>query len=146
MPNIFPQDNTVEANNIIISRRSPTYGRSPVFDFSIGEFKKVDGKVYIGEGLEVLKNRIEKTLRTERYRFPIYSPDYGVTLEELMLKDVPFEVFISEVESQIVEALTQDLRIAQVKDFTFSRNKSFIGIQFHVVTFDMQTMNMEVSV
>lgn len=146
MPSIFPQNNTTVTNNVIINRSAPTYGKSPVFDFETGEFKKADGKVYIGEGVEVLKNWIEKTLRTERYRFPIYSFNYGVTLEELINKDIPYEVLVNELKNQIRDALTQDLRITAVDNFSFSRNGSFLDIGFEVVTFDKKVVVMEVSI
>lgn len=146
MPNIFPQSNTTVTNNIIISSTQPAYGKSPIFDFSTGEFKMVDGKVYIGEGVEVLKNWIEKTLRTERYRFPIYSFNYGVVLEELVAKDIPYELLVNELQNQITDALIRDNRITQVGNFKFARGKDSLAIEFEVTTFDNQVIEMGVDV
>lgn len=146
MPGIFPQSSEEIINTNTISRSKPSYGKSPVFDFEKGEFKTVDGKVYMGEGIEVLKNWIEKTLRTERYRFLIYSFNYGVTLEELVAKDIPFEVLVNELEHQITDALMQDARIAKVSDFKFSKDKSLLHIQFEVTTFDKEVFDMEVRI
>lgn len=145
MDSIFPQNN-IPSTGIITKRRNPVYGRSPVFDFGKGEFKKIDGKVYIGEGEEVLKNWIEKTLRTERYRFPIYSFSYGVTLEELMVRGLPYPVLVNELKTQIGDALMQDIRISGVDEFKFTRTGNCLEIEFEVTTFDNKTINMEVKV
>lgn len=144
---IFPESTTsLQDSSVIISERTPEYGKSYVFDFSTGEFKKIDGKVYVAEGVQVLKNWIEKTLKTERYRFPIYSYDYGVVLEELMAKDITYAVLINELEEQIKEALLQDIRISKVDGFEFTRSGDILNISFEVTTFDDETLNMEVSV
>lgn len=144
MSSIFPQNSTEVVNNIIISSKTPAYGKSPIFLFESGEFKKVDGKVYTGEGVEVLRNWIEKTLRTERYRFPIYTSDYGVTLEELVPRGLPYETLLNELKDQISDALLQDIRIAEVGGFSFSQDKSCLNIQFEVKTFDKESITMEV--
>lgn len=145
MSSIFPQNQSV-INNITINRGTPQYGRAPIFDFEAGEFRMVDGKVYVGEGVEVLKNWIEKTLRTERYRFPVYSFHYGVTLEEFIAKDIPYPLLVNELKSQISEALILDRRIKNVGGFRFTREKDFLCIEFEVTTFDKKTVSMEVKV
>ena len=146
MPGIFPQNSAEIVNNIIISSKTPVYGRSPIFLFESGEFKKVDGRVYIGGGVEVLKNWIEKTLRTERYRYPVYTSNYGVILEELISKGLPYDALLNELKEQITDALLQDIRITGVGSFIFSREKSYLIIQFAVKTFDEETITMEVKV
>lgn len=146
MPSIFPQSSTENVNNIIIAKASPSYGKSPVFLFDRGEFRKVDGRVYIGEGKEVLENWIEKTLRTERYRFPIYSPDYGVTLEDIRVENPAYRVMVNEIRDNIRDALLQDPRITGVGKFKFSREGSCLSIRFEVETFDDEILTMEVSV
>jgi hypothetical protein len=146
MSGIFPQSSTEAVNSIIISSKTPVYGKSPIFLFESGEFKKVDGRVYTGESVEVLKNWIEKTLRTERYRFPVYTSNYGVTLEELVSGGLPYETLLNELKGQISDALLQDIRITGVGSFCFSRDKSYLNIQFVVKTFDEETITMEVKV
>ncbi len=146
MPGIFPQASDQIINNVKISRRLPGYGKSPVFDFAAGEFKKVDGKVYIGEGVEILKNWIEKTLKTERYRFAIYGPDYGVTLEELVARNLPFSELMNELREQISDALVQDIRISRVDNFKFAKDRDRLEIQFEIETFENETVAMEVKI
>lgn len=146
MASIFPEGSTAAISYITTDGGSLSYGKSPIFDFTTGEFKKIDGKVYMAEDVEVLKNWIEKTLRTERYRFPIYSFNYGVTLEELCSRNLPFELLSSELRNQITDALILDPRIKQVTGFKFSKSGSSLDISFKVVAFNSETVNMEVSV
>ncbi|MCX8132026.1 MAG: DUF2634 domain-containing protein [Clostridia bacterium] len=146
MSDIFPQNDINVDQDIVKVNKSVSYGRSPIFDFEAGEFKTVDRKVYIGEGVQVLKNWIEKTIRTERFRFPIYSFDYGITLEELVVRDFPYEVLVNEIKEQIAEALMQDIRIDGIGNFEFERNGSYLNIGFEVTTFDRKIIGMEVSI
>ncbi|RCX13269.1 uncharacterized protein DUF2634 [Anaerobacterium chartisolvens] len=146
MADIFPQSGTEIDVSAALGTGEVSYGRTPIFDFEKGEFKTVDNKVYVGEGLEVLKSWIEKTVRTERFRFPIYSFDYGITLEGLMEKGLPYELLISEIKEQITDALIHDPRITDVGDFGFLRSGSSLEIQFRVHTFDSGTIDMEVKV
>lgn len=146
MSSIFPQDSTEVINNIIISKKTTAYGKSPVFLFETGEFKLVDGKVYIAEGIEVLRNWIEKTLRTERFRYPIYSSDYGVTLEEIAARNLSQAVYMNEIKSQITEALLQDARIANVGEFAISMGDGCLNVQFEVETFESKKVTMEVNI
>lgn len=54
----------------------------PIFNFTTGEFEKVNGHIKTTIGKEALKVKIEKRLRTELDRFKIYAgTGYGVALE-----------------------------------------------------------------
>lgn len=84
------------------------------------------------DDLEAIQQAIYLILNTERYAFPIYSWDYGVELIDLIGKPMPY--VMSELPRRIKEALTQDDRIADVKDFTFEKHKSKLHTTFTVVT------------
>lgn len=71
-------------------------------------------------------------LSTERYKFPIYSTNYGVELEDLIGQ--PMGLVESELERRITDCLKQDDRIVKVYDFKFER----MGHKLHV-TFNVQT-------
>lgn len=64
---------------------------------------------------------IYKILNTERYRYPIYSWNYGIELRDLFGEPVSY--VCAEVERRITEALTQDNRIKSVTDFEFDTSK-----------------------
>lgn len=84
------------------------------------------------DGLDAVIQAIYLILNTERYRHIIYSWDYGVELLELYGKPMPY--VMSEAERRIREALMQDDRIVDVKNFNFEPS----GKKLHV-TFDVST-------
>lgn len=85
------------------------------------------------DGLEAVKQAVFKILNTERYKYPIYSRNYGVELEHVFGKPVSYAV--SEIERVIKEALLQDDRITGVQDFSFEfPRKDTIVVQFTVVS------------
>lgn len=76
--------------------------------------------------LEAMKQVVYKIVLTERYRYIIYSWNYGVELEELFGE--PISYVIPEVERRIREALLMDDRIESVVNFRFEiprRNELF---------------------
>lgn len=79
---------------------------------------------------EAVKQAIMLILNTERYKFLIYSWNYGVELEELI--GTHPDIVEDEVERLISEALLQDNRITAVYDFEFSRNKDTLLVNFKV--------------
>jgi phage baseplate assembly protein W len=70
---------------------------------------------------EAMKQAIYKILNTERYKYVMYSWNYGVELEDLFGEPVTYVV--PELERRITEALTQDGRIQEVTDFEFDTSK-----------------------
>lgn len=85
------------------------------------------------DGLEALKQVIYKILNTERYKYPIYSWNYGVELSDLVGEPISF--VCAESERRITEALTQDDRIDDVSDFEFdTSNKHEVVCTFIVHT------------
>ena len=73
------------------------------------------------DGLEAMKQVIYKILNSERYKYPIYSWNYGVEFADLFGEPVSY--VCAEAERRIVEALTQDERIEEVSDFEFDISK-----------------------
>ena len=85
------------------------------------------------DGKEAMKQVIYKILMTERYRYVIYSWNYGVELEGLF--GMPVSYVCPELERRIAEALTQDDRIVEVKDFSFDTSrKGVVSATFTAVT------------
>ena len=95
----------------------------------------VEGKDRISgyiDDLEAVIQAIYLILSTERYRFVIYSWDYGVELVDLIGKPMPY--VMSELPRRITDALTQDNRIDDVTDFEFEVNRNKLHTTFTVVT------------
>ena len=66
---------------------------------------------------KAMEQAIYKIIRTERYKYIIYSWNYGIELEDLF--GMPVEYCIVELERRISEALLQDNRIIAVHNFEF---------------------------
>ncbi len=71
--------------------------------------------------LEAMKQVVYKILRTERYKYLIYSWDYGVELEDLF--GMPVDYVCPEIERRVKEALLQDGRVVSVYNFVFDKSK-----------------------
>lgn len=81
---------------------------------NLAEYRIEPGRV---DGIDALKQTIYKILMTERYRYPIYSWNYGIELEELIGK--PMSYVRPELERRIREALLVDDRIKAIDTFSF---------------------------
>ena len=79
---------------------------------------------------EAVKQAIMLILNTERYKFLIYSWNYGVELEALI--GTHPDIVEDECERLISEALLQDDRITAVYDFEFARNRDTLLVNFKV--------------
>lgn len=90
---------------------------------------RIDGYT---DGLNAIKQTIYFILNTERYQFPIYSWDFGVELLDLYGQPMPY--VMSEIPRRVTEALMQDDRIIDVKDFEFEINKNMLHTTFNVIT------------
>lgn len=84
------------------------------------------------DGIDAIKQTIYFILGTERYEYLIYSWDYGIELQDLFGKPMPY--VIAEIKRRITEALTMDDRITDVVDFQFERNREVLHVTFLVVS------------
>lgn len=84
------------------------------------------------DDLEAIEQACYKVLNTERYRYVIYSWNYGVELQDLFGKPIPYA--FSELPRRITEALMTDDRIENVTNFELSHNKGDVLAKFEVVT------------
>ena len=71
------------------------------------------------DGLEAVRQAVEIALDVERFRWTIYSANFGSELNELVGQD---EALITAEIPRLVEgALSQDDRVVQVEDYVFTR-------------------------
>lgn len=106
-----------------IVRIGSTDSKMPVY------YNRINGYT---DDLDATKQAIYFILGTERYRFQIYSWDYGVELFDLFGKPMPF--VISEIPRRIREALLTDDRISDVNEFSFEKNGNKLHVSFIVET------------
>lgn len=91
--------------------------------------EKVTGNA---DDLAAIEQACYKIINTERYQYVIYSWNYGIELQDLFGKPIPY-VF-SELPRRIREALIQDDRINDVTDFELSNTKGNVLAKFKVIT------------
>lgn len=82
--------------------------------------------------LEAIQQAVYKILNTERYKHIIYSWGYGVELNDLYGKPLPY--VYAELPRRIRDAIMYDDRIQDVIDFDLSNNKNDVFCNFKVVT------------
>ena len=82
--------------------------------------------------LEAIKQSVYCILNTERYQYVIYSPNYGIELNDLFGE--PTSYVVPELKRRVTEALTWDSRIIHVDDFAVGANAGVISCEFKVHT------------
>ncbi|MDU6361342.1 MAG: DUF2634 domain-containing protein [Clostridiales bacterium] len=108
---------------------TPTLHKEYDFDFATGQ---LTGKTL--EGKEALKVWIYKTLLTKRYRYLIYSWDYGQDLEEIIGQDYEKGLIVSEVERRIKDCLLINDKIKSCTNFNIQLINDQLNVEFKVNT------------
>ncbi|MBP5781521.1 MAG: DUF2634 domain-containing protein [Clostridia bacterium] len=95
------------------------------------------------DGVDALRQTIFHILSVQRYRYPIYSFNYGVELEDLV--GMPPDYVMSVIKQRISDALLQDDRIEYIDEWDFIRRGNSITVTFtvHSIYGDM-TVSREV--
>lgn len=108
--------------------------REYAWDFNANDFVMKDGRFAIVEGLEAIKIWIYKTLQTPRFRYAIYSDDFGHDLEDLIGSGFSKAAMESEVKRMLFEALMVNPYIDSIEDVSISFDKDVLSISFVAVT------------
>ena len=120
----------------------PSYYMDLAPDFEITNYPtrtykiKFDGTPSAGmlEGAEAMKQAVYLILNAERFRFEMFSWDYGVELSRLFEEQNDALVLL-KVQEAIRSALMQDDRIDDVSGFSFNRpGKQMLHVSFNVFT------------
>lgn len=136
---MFPSQTTVSSIIQLDTTSSITSnGKSPQFDFDLGDFVVSDGKVVTVEGFEALKLWIKKILKTEKNKYEIYKTEnvekYGVNLLEIVTSKYPLNYIQAQVQSIVTEALLKNSDIKSVTNFKFVRDKRLLNCTFDINT------------
>lgn len=110
--------------------------REWAWDFEKGDFQLKDGKMYQVEGKEAVKIWLWKIFQTIRYRYLIFSWDFGHELEELIGRGFTHEFILAEAERLVKEAIWPTLNdyVTDIKNLTVSFEKDVLRIEFIAVT------------
>lgn len=91
---------------------------------------KIVGKV---DNLAAVRQAVYIILNTERFKYEILSWNFGMEMKAVIGNSL--ELAIPEIKRYITEALTQDDRISEVKDFNFSQIESGkLAVSFMVIS------------
>jgi|SRR5690606_27396855 len=97
----------------------------------------------MADDIRALRQTVFQILQTDRFRYLIYSFDYGHEVSSLIGEN-PMLVE-SEVTRMITEALTQDDRINDVQNVHITMQGDSILVNFDVISI-YSTFNMEMEV
>lgn len=115
-------DELIEANEIETPRE---YG----IDFDTG---RLTGAIV--EGVEAIKVWIWLALHVERYRFPIYSWQYGAELEQYIGHSYSHDYLQADCEETVRDCLFQNPHITEINDFKVDVVGDKLTMSFRVET------------
>ncbi|QMV42970.1 DUF2634 domain-containing protein [Cohnella cholangitidis] len=119
MANLFPTSDIPE-EPAIVETDNVIFGRSWRFDFDAGEFVLTPtGKVASSEGADAWVEWCKKALQTERFRYLVYSRDYGQEFNDLIRSGLSRPVIEMEIQRIATETLMVDPRTASVDGFVY---------------------------
>ena len=142
---MFPNSTDITIDN---ESNTSSGTKSYMFDFENGDFVVRDGQLIECDGIDAIKVWIEKILRTEKGRYPIYdNTEYGCHLEDLIIGNSYTAEFIeAELKREIEDALKQNPRITSVTNFYITRNTNAITVTLEVVLNDTGRNTVTVTV
>lgn len=122
MPNLFPTGGSAavlpETQN---KANQVKFGKSWRFDFETGDFIMTPtGKTMETREEDAWLEWCQKAVLTERYKYLIYSRQYGQEFTDLIRRNLNRAANESEIKRIVTEALKVDPRTASVDNFTFN--------------------------
>ena len=90
------------------------------------------------KGLEAVRQAVEIALNVERYKWTIYSANYGSELNDLVGEDEAY--IIAEIPRLVEGALSTDSRVVSVDDYVYKKtdtNSMTISFTVHTVYGDL---------
>ena len=88
----------------------------------------------IVECIVAIMVRIWNCLHTQRFRYPLYSWDYGADLEQYIGQTVTEEFLNADCEDEIREALQVNPYITGIEDFQATFENGRLSLSFTAVT------------
>ena len=96
------------------------------------ETGQLSGKIV--EGYDALLVWVWLALQTPRYRYYIYSKDYGQEYEDLIGKSYSTELTDSELERMTEECLTENPYITGIENFSCVKIEEKVTVTFSLIT------------
>lgn len=109
-------------------QRETESSKTYALDFNTGNIK---GMI---DGIEAVKQFVQKAIKTPRYRHLIYTDDYGCEIESLIGQGFTSSFTKSEIIRVITEALIYDERINRVYNFEIASVDDEVHVKFNIDT------------
>lgn len=138
--NIFPFISYQQAMEYVEQKKVP---KEYAWDSDKNNFILENGRLKILEGAEALKVWICKMLKTQRYRYLIYSWNYGSELEELIGARYTSNTVQNEVKRLLEDALHLNSNIKGTKNVKVTFTGDKLDISFTAIT-DYGEVNVNV--
>ena len=90
------------------------------------------------KGLEAMRQAVEIALNVERYKWTIYSTNFGSELNDLVGEDEAY--IIAEIPRLVEGALSPDSRVVSVDDYVYKKtdtNSMTVSFTVHTVFGDL---------
>lgn len=122
MPDLFPTVGTAAATYVDeAASDTVNYGKTVQFDFEKHEFiLSPTGRQKTVTSSDAWGEWCVKALCSERYKYLIYSDNYGEEIDTLLGKSYPRKVVESEIRRMVKDCLMVDRRTASVDNFQFT--------------------------
>lgn len=122
MPDLFPTVGTAEATYVDeAASDTVNYGKTVQFDFEKHEFiLSPTGRQKTVTSSDAWGEWCVKALCSERYKYLIYSDNYGEEIDTLLGRSYPRKVVESEIRRMVKDCLMVDKRTASVDNFQFT--------------------------
>lgn len=134
---VLPIDNFELDNPSLNVENEPS--RTWFIDLSAG---RIQGEC---DGIQAVRQAAEIILRTDRFRWQIYSPASGTDYSNLIGLDSGYVSV--EIQRRIRDALLMDTRIIDVTDFAFQIKNDELALSFKIITvYGEITETLEVNV
>ncbi len=85
-----------------------------------------------GDGWEAVRQAVEIIVNVERYKWQIYTPNFGTDYDGLLGNEPGFVA--SELKRRLEDAFLPDSRLLGMKDFTWSFQDASLAVSFTVLT------------
>lgn len=85
-------------------------------------------------GKDALKVWVWLALQIERYRFPIYSWNYGMEMEQYIGKNYSQEYLDNDLKKSVEDALKVNSHISGIENFTCIQDSDKITMNFTLIT------------
>lgn len=86
----------------------------------------------LGDGWEAVRQAVEVIVNVERYKWQIYTPNFGSDYDGLLGNEPGFAA--SELQRRLEDAFLPDSRLLGMKDFTWSFRDTSLSASFTVLT------------